>query len=89
MPSRDNHVMMKLKLGRWSQHRAPRGFEIESEIASVRHCENTQPKRRKRLFSLRNFKAIWPGWALGQKSAVARNLIAIPPSGFLRRNSSE
>ncbi len=61
MPSRDNHVMMTLKLDRWSQDHALRAFEIERELASARECGNTRPVRRKRRFSLGNLKVLWTG----------------------------
>ncbi len=63
MPSRDNHVMMTLKLGRWSQDHTLRGFEIERQIMAERHCRSVQQRRRVRRFSLGNLKMIW-GWVL-------------------------
>ena len=59
MPHLDNHVMMTLKLGRWSQDHALRGFEIERELAAARHhCADT-PRARRRRFSLGNLKMLW------------------------------
>ena len=56
MPSRDNHVMMTLKLGRWSQDHILRGFEIERELAAAREHNNIPPVRRRKRFSLGNLK---------------------------------
>jgi len=59
MPSRDNHVMMTLKLGHWSQDHTLRAFEIEREIMASR-CPHT-PRKRTRRFSLGNLKMLWTG----------------------------
>lgn len=59
MPSRDHHVMMTLKLDRWSEDHALRGFEIERELAATRECRDTRPVRRKWRFSLGNLKMLW------------------------------
>ncbi len=59
MPSRDNHVMMTLKLDRWSQDHSLRAFEIERELASARYCEKATPRKRTRRFSLGNLKMLW------------------------------
>ena len=59
MPSRDNHVMMTLKLGRWSQDHILRGFEIERELAAAREHSNIRPVRRRRRFSWGNLKVFW------------------------------
>lgn len=63
MPSRDHHVMMTLKLGRWSQDHALRSFEIEREIAAARHACAEEPTPRRRRFSLGNLKMLWTGTA--------------------------
>lgn len=59
MPSRDNHVMMTLKLGRWSQEHSLRGFEIERELSESRQRCDTRPIKRRRRFSLGNLKMLW------------------------------
>lgn len=57
MPSRDNHVMMTLKLGRWTQEHSLRGFEIEREVMASRYpCAR---RKRARRFSLGNLKLLW------------------------------
>jgi hypothetical protein len=61
MPSRDNHVMMTLQLGRWSQDHSLRAFEIERELMSTR--QPCAPRRRTRRFSLGNLKLLWTGTA--------------------------
>ncbi|GAA6161688.1 hypothetical protein NBRC116589_38620 [Ruegeria sp. HU-ET01832] len=61
MPSRDNHVMMTLQLGRWSQDHNLRAFEIERELMSTR--QPCAPRRRIRRFSLGNLKLLWTGTA--------------------------
>ncbi len=58
MPCLDNHVMMTLKLGQWSQDHALRAFEIEREIAATRHCSLTSAKTRKRWLSLGKLKRL-------------------------------
>ncbi len=59
MPSRDNHVMMTLQLGPWSQGHRLRAFEIEREIMAARQpCVS---RRRKRRLSLGNLKLLWVG----------------------------
>ncbi|MEM6657711.1 MAG: hypothetical protein AAF496_09500 [Pseudomonadota bacterium] len=59
MPSLDHHVMMALKLDRWSQEHNLRAFEIEREIFCARQSA-TKPKRKPlRRFSLGNLKLIW------------------------------
>lgn len=60
MPSRDNHVMMTLQLGRWSQDHTLRAFEIEREIAAARQ-RKTHHRKRNRRFSLGNLKLLWTG----------------------------
>ncbi|SMO68101.1 hypothetical protein [Ruegeria faecimaris] len=57
MPSLDNHVMMTLQLGRWSQDHTLRAFEIEREIMASR--QPCAPKKRTRRFSLGNLKLLW------------------------------
>ncbi|WP_120634017.1 hypothetical protein [Ruegeria sp. EL01] len=59
MPYRDNHVMMTLKLGRWSQEHTLRAFEIEREIMSARQKTAVKPKTRTKRFSLGNLKSLW------------------------------
>ncbi len=63
MPSLDNHVLMHLKLERWSQDHKLRAYEIERELAADRH--RTQPARRKRSrrISLGNLKLLWTNMA--------------------------
>ena len=63
MPSRDNHVMMTLKLDRWSQDHTLRAFEIERELASARHCTQPEARKRTRRFSLGNLKMLWSSTA--------------------------
>ncbi|CUK11454.1 hypothetical protein RUE5091_03418 [Ruegeria denitrificans] len=61
MPSRDNHVMMTLKLDRWAQDHTLRAFEIEREIMAARRpCA---PKKRAKRFSLGNLKLFWTSTA--------------------------
>ena len=59
MPSRDNHVMMTLKLDRWSQDHILRGFEIERELSAARHRKTSRPRKRQKRFSLGNLKMLW------------------------------
>ncbi len=59
MPSRDNHVLMTLKLDRWSQTHNLRAFEIERELAEARERCNTRPITPRRRFSLGNLKMLW------------------------------
>lgn len=59
MPNLDNHVMMTLKLGRWSQDHTLRAFEIEREIAAARHRNLTSSRKRTKRFSLGNLKMLW------------------------------
>lgn len=59
MPYLDNHVLMTLKLDRWSQDHALRGFEIERELAAARGCKAVRPRKRARRFSLGNLKLLW------------------------------
>ncbi len=63
MPSRDNHVLMTLKLDRWSQDHTLRAFEIEREIMTARQCSQFKPRKRARWFSLGNLKALWSSTA--------------------------
>ncbi|KIC45281.1 MAG: hypothetical protein AB3N07_02380 [Ruegeria sp.] len=63
MPSRDNHVMMTLKLDRWAQDHTLRGFEIERELAAARTQPRSQTRKRARRFSLGNLKLLWTSWA--------------------------
>ncbi len=63
MPYLDNHVMMTLKLGRWSQGHALRAFEIEHEMARERQCMQPASKKRTRWFSLGNLKILWTSTA--------------------------
>lgn len=58
MPSRDNHVMMTLKLDRWAQDHTLRAYEIEREIAATRTRRHI-PARRVRGVSLGNLKMLW------------------------------
>ncbi len=48
----DNHVLMTLKLDRWSQDHSLRAYEIERELAAQRA---PQPVRRRRKFLLAPF----------------------------------
>lgn len=57
MPSLDNHVMMTLQLGRWSQDHTLRAFEIEREIMASR--QPCAPRKQVRRFSLGNLKLLW------------------------------
>ncbi|WP_171211157.1 hypothetical protein [Ruegeria sp. HKCCA5426] len=57
MPSRDNHVLMTLKLGQWSNKHNLRAFEIEREVAANR--QRCTARRRARRFSLGNLKLHW------------------------------
>ncbi len=59
MPYLDNHVMMTLKLDRWSQDHVLRGFEIERELAAARERQTIRPVKRTRRFSLGNLKMFW------------------------------
>ncbi|SDX48588.1 hypothetical protein SAMN05444358_106120 [Ruegeria halocynthiae] len=59
MPYLDNHVMMTLKLDRWSQDHALRGFEIERELAAAREGQTRRHVKRTRRFSLGNLKMLW------------------------------
>ncbi len=59
MPYLDNHVMMTLKLDRWSQDHVLRGFEIERELAATRQRQIGRPVKRTRRFSLGNLKILW------------------------------
>ncbi len=59
MPYLDNHVMMTLKLDRWSQDHVLRGFEIERELAAARERQTIRPVKRTRRFSLGNLKMLW------------------------------
>ncbi len=59
MPSRDHHVMMTLKLDRWTQDHSLRGFEIERELSQARQRCDTRPVKRRRRFSLGNLKMLW------------------------------
>ena len=61
MPSRDNHVMMTLKLDRWAQDHTLRAFEIEREIMATR--QPCAPRKRARRFSLGNLKMLWSSTA--------------------------
>ncbi|MEO1106923.1 MAG: hypothetical protein AAFX90_03295 [Pseudomonadota bacterium] len=59
MPYLDNHVMMTLKLGRWSQDHTLRAFEIERELAEARLPCQARTRKRRRRFSLGNLKMLW------------------------------
>ena len=59
MPHLDNHVMMTLKLGQWSQDHTLRAFEIERELAQERHCRQPVSTKRTRRISLGNLKMLW------------------------------
>ncbi len=59
MPSRDEHVLMSLKLERWSQDHTLRGYEIERELAAARHKARPERRKRTRRFSLGNLKMLW------------------------------
>lgn len=59
MPSRDHHVMMTLKLDRWSQDHTLRAFEIEREILAERHRNLIAPRNIRRRFSLGNLKMLF------------------------------
>ena len=63
MPYLDNHVMMTLKLDRWSQDYVLRGFEIERELAAARECKAARPIKRTKRFSLGNLKMLWTSTA--------------------------
>lgn len=63
MPSRDNHVMMTLQLGRWAQDHTLRAYEIEREIMADRQPRFASPKRRTKRFSLGNLKMLWSSTA--------------------------
>ncbi|WP_298937305.1 hypothetical protein [uncultured Ruegeria sp.] len=55
----DNHVMMSLKLGRWSQEHSLRAYEIEREIMAARQKTPVKSKIRIKRFSLGNLKSLW------------------------------
>ncbi|WP_299664268.1 hypothetical protein [uncultured Ruegeria sp.] len=59
MPYLDNHVMMTLKLDRWSQDHVLRGFEIERERAAARERHAARPAKRTKRISLGNLKMLW------------------------------
>ncbi|WP_170763377.1 hypothetical protein [Ruegeria lacuscaerulensis] len=61
MPYLDNHVMMTLKLDRWSQDHNLRAFEIEREIMAAR--QPCAPRKRTKRFSLGNLKMLWTSTA--------------------------
>ena len=61
MPSRDNHVMMTLKLDRWAQDHTLRAFEIEREFMATR--QPSPPRKRAKRFSLGNLKMLWTSTA--------------------------
>ena len=63
MPYLDNHVMMTLKLGRWSDDHTLRAFEIERELAQARQPCQARIKKRRRRFSLGNLKMLWTSTA--------------------------
>ncbi len=59
MPSLDHHIMMKLKLERWSHGHPPRGFEIEREIMADRHRSKSIGRKKTGRFSLGTLKMLW------------------------------
>ena len=61
MPHLDNHIMMTLNLGQWSQDHTLRAFEIERELAQERHCRQPVSTKRTRRISLGNLKMLWAG----------------------------
>ncbi|WP_171101288.1 hypothetical protein [Ruegeria sp. HKCCD7255] len=59
MPSRDNHVMMTLKLDRWAQDHTLRAYEVERELAAARQRLSHRPQQRRWRLSLGNLKMLW------------------------------